>query len=373
MSASVPYEEIEKLLVQIVKIPAPSNGELDRARFICAYLNAFGAPASIDAACNVLLPMKAENCNEGFCVMMAHTDTIFPDNRITVRKEGDILHAPGVGDDTANVAILMKVIETIFKDELKPKANVLFAFDSGEEGLGNLKGVREILRAYEGRVKELVSFDLTSERIYVKAVGSKRYIVKIQTPGGHSFGAFGNENAIAQAAKIICGLYATDVNKYGSNDFVATTYNIGTIQGGTSVNAIAEMCEFTAEVRSDSDAALCAAEADLCALFDKYRTDNVKITYELIGDRPSMGEVDPDKMNDLIERASRSVSKFTKTAPVRASGSTDCNIPLSLNIPAVAFGGYVGGCAHSSNEWIDVKSLGEGYRILYDFIRRYFI
>jgi acetylornithine deacetylase/succinyl-diaminopimelate desuccinylase-like protein len=369
---TVSYQEIAELLRRIVTIPAPSGEEAGRARFICSYLNQFGAQASVDAVCNVLLPMPAKDGHGGFSVLAAHIDTGFPDGDITVRQDGDLLSAPGIGDDAANVAILLKVIETIFEKKLRPKRNILFAFDACEEGLGNLKGVREIMRAYAGRVKEFVSFDLTSERIYVKSVGSKRYRIGITTPGGHSFGAFGNVNAIAQAAKIIGELYSTDVKKYDADGTATTTYNVGTIRGGTSVNAIAEACDFTAEVRSDCAASLAAADADLRALFEKYAAKDVAVDYELVGDRPSMGAVDPGAMRELTERAFKSVAKYAKKPPVFASGSTDCNIPLLEGVPAVAFGGYTGGCAHSVREWIDAKSLETGYNILYDFIMAYF-
>ena len=241
--------EIEELLIKLVQIPAPTGREQKRAEYITDWLKELGYHPFTDAAGNVIVEMKVQE--GGYTVLMAHMDTVFEDVDISVVKNANILSAPGIGDDTCNAAFLMAVMKTLIGQKCRPLKNLLFVFDTGEEGLGNCRGTRQLMQDYKDKVDEVISFDLGSDAVCVKAVGSKRYRVTVTAPGGHSFHAFGQKGAIETAAEIIHEIY-----RIKPCEGTQTTYNVGMIEGGTSVNTIAQKCTFLAEVRSDDAQAL---------------------------------------------------------------------------------------------------------------------
>ena len=284
-------------------------------------------------------------------------------------EEDGRLYSPGVGDDTANLAVLLYTAKYYLSRGLRPKYSIIFAANSGEEGLGNLRGIRQLMQDFGGRVREMVSFDGGYARICNKAVGSTRYRVSLRTEGGHSYSDFGNRNAIHLLSSLIGTLYAVKVPVYGES---RTTYNVGGIQGGTSINAIAEDAQMLYEYRSDD--ARCLAE--MKGLFDgiiaAYRHLCQELNVEVIGVRPCGGAVDAAAHQRLMERASDCIRRVCGKAPAYQSGSTDCNIPLSLGVPAVCFGAYKGDRAHTRGEWIELASLPAGFEIMMDFVGEYF-
>lgn len=367
-------ERLAALLLELVQIPAPSNHEEKRSVYLKAYLEEMGYGAKIDSVGNVVCPMTVDD--GGYTVVMAHIDTVFPDDKISAVREGNILHAPGVGDDTANVVLLLEAMRVIRDTARRVKKNLLFVFNVCEEGLGNLKGVQQIMADYAGKVDELISLDGSAGSLVDGAVGSKRYRVEVTTAGGHSYGAFGNQNAIAAAAKIISRIYEGEMPSEADGKRVYTTYNVGTIEGGTSVNTIAQGCSFMAEVRSDSEKALRDADAWLRGCFESVIAEGdaktaVAVQVTLLGDRPSMGDVPADKMDELVRKAKKAIISQVGKEPEGVSASTDCNIPLSMGIPAVCFGGYVGRGAHTREEWVDVSSLPGGADMLMVFLGHY--
>ena len=197
--------EIEELLIKLVQIPAPTGREQKRAEYITDWLKELGYHPFTDAAGNVIVEMKVQE--GGYTVLMAHMDTVFEDVDISVVKNANILSAPGIGDDTCNAAFLMAVMKTLIGQKCRPLKNLLFVFDTGEEGLGNCRGTRQLMQDYKDKVDEVISFDLGSDAVCVKAVGSKRYRVTVTAPGGHSFHAFGQKGAIETAAEIIHEIY----------------------------------------------------------------------------------------------------------------------------------------------------------------------
>ena len=229
-------QELVDLMITICQIPAPSNHEEKRAAFCKEWLEKQGAKnVTIDKALNVVYPINCEGSDE-IVAVMAHSDTVFPDMEpMPLRIEDGKIFSPGIGDDTANVAIMLMIVKFILENRLIPKGAVMFVVDAGEEGLGNLKGCRQIMEDYAGRIKEVLALDGTFTSMVTGAVGSMRYRVEILTEGGHSYGHFGNRNAIHLLASMIDTLYNMKVPQGGR-----TTYNVGTIEGGTSVNAIAQ-------------------------------------------------------------------------------------------------------------------------------------
>ena len=349
------------LLKTLAAIPAPSHQEEQRVAFITDWLNTLGVKEVIvDDALNVKVPFNCEG-RDDITVYMAHTDLVFPDlTPLPVREEDGKLCAPGVGDDTANVVALMMCVKYLITEGCTAKEPVLVVFNSCEEGLGNLKGVRQIAADYEGRIKELISFDGGYKRICVRAVGSERWNVKTTTIGGHSFGAFGNPNAIAHLAGLITKLYQQEIPQVEGRK---TTYNVGTIHGGTSVNTIAQDVEMLYEYRSDDKDCLDQMRQQFFDLVDAARCDDAAFELELVGERPCGSNVPEDAHKALIERCSNAIIAVGEPAPALGSSSTDANIPLSLGIPAVTFGLYSGGKAHTREEYLKIETLVVGQKI----------
>ena len=187
---------LKKLLEDLCRIPAPSFHEEKRAEFCKAWLEDIGAAGVyIDEANNVIFPLNCEGCSE-ITVFAAHTDTVFPDlEPMKYVEDDERIYCPGVGDDTASVAVLMMTVKFIIEKSIQPEKGVLFVLNSCEEGLGNLKGTRQLMRSYAGRVAGFVTFDSNISYINHVCVGSQRYEVEVLTKGGHSFQDFGVKNA----------------------------------------------------------------------------------------------------------------------------------------------------------------------------------
>ena len=362
-------QEHLNLLQTLAQIPAPSNREEKRAEFILYLLHAWGGTdAYIDNELNVILPLGVTEENP-LAVFAAHSDVVFPDtDPLPLRVENNRIFCPGAGDDTASVCTLLMAAKYLLEQQLQPKdLGVLLVIDSGEEGLGNLKGIRHLFDIFGHRIREFISIDGGECRCVNRAVGSKRYRIAIDTEGGHSYGAFGNRNAIAYLASLIDSLYTIKVPPIGR-----TTYNVGTISGGTSVNTIAQHAEMLYEFRSDEAAALDIMEQHLNAALDYYRSKGVEVTCELVGDRPCSGSLDMDKMSAMIQRASEATQRRYGRDLVFSSGSTDCNIPLSLGVPAMCLGCYRGFGAHTREEYVEIDSLEPGMRFVFDLILHHF-
>ena len=355
------YDEQLALLKELAAIPSPSHHEEKRAAFIRDRLVREGAgDVWIDSACNVVLPFACEGRND-IRVYMAHTDVVFPDTEpLPVREADGFLYAPGVGDDTANVVALMMCAKFVLSHKLSPKEPVLIVFNSCEEGLGNLKGVRQIMADYDGRVRELVSFDGQYTSIVNRAVGSERWRVAVKTCGGHSYGAFGNPNAVAHLAALIGKLYSQPLPQDPDQK---TTYNVGTIQGGTSVNTIAQNAEMTYEYRSDSFPCLQQMRRQFMALVEEANGSDASFELTLLGERPCGNAVPEAAEQLLLDRCGQAITEITGKEPVLRSSSTDANIPLSMGIPAATFGLYLGARSHTREEYVEISSLKIGLKI----------
>ena len=362
--------ETVELIEQLCGVPAPSNMERNRAEFCRDWFEKNGAQGVyIDSADNVIYPVNCDG-REDIVVFMAHTDTVFPDTEpMKFVNDGTYLHSPGVGDDTACLAIMMTVVKQLIKQGATPKRGIIFAANSGEEGLGNLRGIRQIMKDYGGRISEVYTFDGQYNAIVNKCVGSHRYKVTAETEGGHSFNAFGNANAICELSKLICRLCSGEVPHVGNSK---TTYNVGVINGGTSVNTIAQSAEMLYEYRSDSaecigrmqqffEEAVAAAKAEGKAAFE----------VEVLGIRPCGGDVDEKQLAEMSRKVADICEKHSGVTCEINSGSTDCNIPMSLGVPAVCVGLYLGGGEHTREEKVLIGSIPVGLKIAAELIGSY--
>lgn len=364
-------EEALSLLRALCAIPAPSHHEEKRAEFCKSWLTAHGAKGVfIDDALNVVYPYRVENAGR-LALFMAHTDTVFPDTEPMplTERDGKML-CPGVGDDTANVALLMLMAAYVAQAQPETDGGLVIALNSCEEGLGNLKGCRALMARYGERLEQVVSFDGYMEGICSAAVGSLRYRVTVRTEGGHSYAAFGNRNAIERMSAVIRELYAYKPPENGSK----TTFNVGRIEGGTSVNTIAQRAEMLYEFRSDDRGSLEDANAYFARVLAQFRAEGLEIEAELLGERPcGKKENDDPRQTALLRRCAESVKKRAGFEPGFHPGSTDCNIPFSLGIPAATVGLCRGGGAHTREEWIETKSLKAGLGIAADLIAARFL
>ena len=361
-------DEAFELLVELAQIPAPSNQEEKRAEFIKSWLEAQGAEGVyIDEALNVIYPVGVTETNP-LVVVAAHSDVVFGDlEPLPLVVEDGLIKCPGVGDDTANLVMLLMAAKYIAEQKILPKeGGLLLVANSGEEGLGNLKGSRQLVKDFGYRMKEFISFDCTAHALINGAVGSKRFKVEVKTEGGHSFSDFGNKNAIAYLSAMIQDLYQIQVPEKG-----ITTYNVGTISGGTSVNTIAQQAEMLYEFRSDEKESLEIMEEKFNAVVESYREKGIDVHVTVVGERPCSAQVDEIVQGEMAERVIAAISRYFGWEPTASKASTDCNIPLSMGIPAVCTGCILGQGAHTREEYVEIDSLLPGLKVAFELILYY--
>lgn len=349
--------------VRICEIPAPPFKETARAK---AYADAFRAlglkHVRVDRAGNVL-GERPGLAARPHLVFSAHLDTVFPEEtNVTVTREGTVLRAPGIGDDCRGLAVVLGVIRALNAANVQTPGTITFAGTVGEEGLGDLRGVKALFRdTLKGRIDRFVSVDGTGLGITHVGVGSLRYRVAFTGPGGHSYGAFGLANPIHALGRAIARIGDFQVPRDPK-----TTFNVGRVGGGTSVNSIAFESWMEVDMRSADAAALKSLDASFHKAVDtalaeenERWNDNGRLTVEkrLVGDRPA-GRTAAEAP---IVAAAVSVTRALGLPVTLDEGSTDANIPMSLNIPALTIdGGGRGTGAHSLGESFDTTNSWQG-------------
>ena len=358
------HEETQLNIIRdLCKIPAPSFGERRRAEYCKAYFESFGAEGVyIDEVNNVIFPLNCEGSRE-ITVFAAHTDTVFPDTEFypEFHEDDERICCPGVGDDTASVAALILTAKYFVENNISPTGGILFVCNSCEEGLGNLVGVKQLFKDFEGRVKQFVTIDSNIGGVVNMAVGSHRYEVIAETEGGHSFSKFGKKNAIAAISEVVCEIYKLQVPQ---KENTITTYNVGIIEGGTSINTIAQKASVLCEYRSNDRECLEIMKGEFERIFAAANTDETKLTVNLLGNRPCKGDVDPTAEEQLIDAYRKAVKTVVGKDIILRMASTDANIPMSWGIPAIDVGSYVGMGAHRREEYVEKGSLVPGLEII---------
>lgn len=355
------HDRMVSELITLTEIPAPPFKEEKRAAAYLALLEEAGLEdCQTDEIGNVMGVLRGTG-NGNFIAVAAHLDTVFPEGTdVTVRREGTKLMAPGVGDDTRGLAVNLSIIRAMKAAGIRPSRDILFVGDVGEEGKGDLRGVRHLFTkgAFRDRIEGFFSVDgLDTGRLAVTGVGSLRYRVVFSGPGGHSFMAFGLVNPAYAMAEVLAGLSAIATPKDPK-----TTVTPSVFGGGTSINAIPEEVWFELDLRSVSQTELARVDREFRALVDKAvaaenarastASGEIRAEIRAIGDRPAGSNATG---SPFVAGVASAVSAFGFTPALEAS-STDANIPISLGIPALAIGsGGAGGRAHSLEEWIDVE------------------
>lgn len=354
-------------LTTLGKIPAPSHQEDKRAAFCKEYMKSLGATnVRIDEAKNVVCEIDCEGKDQ-VVVFAAHTDIVFPNlDELPMTIDGNRIAAPGIGDDTGNLANLMMGLKYILETPGSCPYGLVIVANSCEEGLGNLDGTRQIVKTYGDRMKAFISFDGYAPQCCSRAVGSHRYQITIRAQGGHSYGDFGNTSAIKFAADVIERLYAQELP---SGD--KTTYNVGTIEGGTTVNTIPETCVLLYEFRSESQDNLMFMAKQLESIIEEFKVSGMDITLETLGIRPGNRAVPPEGIEEMTAGNAKIISQFWDGPIDFAAYSTDANIPLSLGIPANTIGTIMGGGAHTYDEWIDFSFQETGMKIAVSLLKEF--
>lgn len=344
-------------LIMLTETPAPPFKEEKRARKYSEMLQEAGADSVWrDEEGNVIALRKGTERNKTVA-LDAHLDTVFPEGTdVTVKTRGDTLFAPGIGDDSRGLMVVLTVLRALEHENIKTKNDVLFVGTVGEEGLGDLRGVKYLFGDNGPGIDYWIAVDGGSVgRIVNKGLGSHRYRVTFEGPGGHSWGSFGLVNPAHALGKAMHH-FSREADGF-TQEGPRTSYNVGRIDGGTSVNSIPFEASMEVDMRSVSNKKL----EQIDDIFQKTvkraldeensrRRHGPELTVEInmIGDRPS-GEIDPAV--SLVQRA-MSTAQFFGSEPRLARSSTDSNTPISKNIPAVTIGrGGEGDDAHSLNEW----------------------
>jgi tripeptide aminopeptidase len=355
--------QILDLQIHVCEIPAPPFKEEVRGRELSRLFAELGLKdIRTDKAGNVIgvRPGKSARPN---LVFSAHLDTVFPEGtNVKVAREGDLMKGPGIGDDCRGLAVMLGVIRALNEGHVELPGTITFVADVGEEGLGDLRGMKSLFYdSLKGQIDKFISVDGIGLGITHIGVGSNRYRVTFKGPGGHSFGAFGMANPIQAMGRAIAKIDAIQVPATPK-----TTFNVGRVGGGTSVNAIPFEAWMEVDMRSSDPASLKDVDAKFNAAVkeavaeENARWNNrgpVTASAELVGVRPA-GQTPKES---AIVQTAMAVSRAMQIEEVLREGSTDSNVPMNLGIPAITIsGGGSGSGAHSLNETFTAKDSWRG-------------
>lgn len=341
----------------ICEIPAPPFGEARRAEEFRRRLVELGLTnARIDSEGNVVARRRGSS-RRPVVVLSGHLDTVFPETTdVTVTRQGTLMKGPGIGDDCRGLAVLLAVARAFAGAGVQTQGDILFVGTVGEEGAGNLRGVRHLFtKEMKDSIDYFISVDGTGLGLTSRAVGSHRYRVSYEGPGGHSYGAFGMPNPAHALGRAIAGIAELRVPRDPK-----TTFNVGVLEGGTSVNSIPGAAAMDVDLRSESPVALDSLDAGFRAALQRALDAEharwpesqvrLRVRIDTIGIRPAGAQPDSARIVRAAIDAARALGFTTETG----ASSTDANLPMSLGIPAITIdGGGEGRGAHSLTEQYD--------------------
>jgi len=345
--------------IRLTEIPAPEFQEKLRGEFLMQIFEASGLKVRVDSAGNVIgeylgtLPGRVNDV----ILLAAHLDTVFPaDTDVRVKRSGNRLLAPGISDNGAGLAAIAGLARALAESKIRTTKTIVLAGDVGEEGEGNLRGMRALVESYGSRLSAVIAIDGPStEHVTTQGIASRRFEIRVTGPGGHSWSDFGTPNPITAISRGIVKFSSIRIP-----EDPRTTFNFGVIEGGTSVNSIPAAAIVKVDLRSEEESELNRLESSLrdamqTAVKDEISAsdspgNSLQVTFRSIGARPAGKLDDNSSLLDLI----RNVDQYLGNRSRLERSSTDANIPLSLGIPAVALGGGGRGAeSHTLNEWFD--------------------
>lgn len=347
-------------IIAIQQVAAPTFAEEARARYIEERFRAIGLKeVRRDATGNVYGRLPGRSADRAPLVLSAHLDTVFPAGTdLSVRRDGPFIFGPGIGDNSTGLAGLLLIAEAIIEHQLPHAADIHFVANVGEEGLGDLCGMRAVVDHFGERATYVVIEGGLFGRLIHQAVGVRRFRIDVSAPGGHSWGGFGTTSAIHVLGRLIAAIDDLDVPS-----IPRTTYNVGIIEGGISINTIANVARLWLDLRSEGANELTRLVARVREIIEtmneqfKVAGDAVHIDVVQVGDRPA-GSI--DRLSPVVVYAETALSLVAADDIRYIVSSTDANIPLSLGYQAVCLGLTHSANAHRPDEYIDVTHLPAG-------------
>lgn len=360
-------EQVIERAIEIQQIPAPTFEEKQRAEFVRKLFVEEGLQdVSMDEVGNVYgrwTMVHGQSSRENPLIVSAHLDTVFPrETNLAVERGDKKVLGPGLGDNSLGVAALFGLLWMLRERKFEPPQDIWFVANVGEEGLGDLRGMKKVVERFGGNIKAyLVLEGLALGHVYHRAVGVKRYRLTARTTGGHSWSDYGKPSAIHELAKLIVQLTSLELPIHPR-----TTMNVGKISGGTSVNVIASEASLDLDLRSEGQETLAHLISNVEKLIRYANRQGISIEMQVIGHRPA-GEMDPD--HPLVKLAEACLEEL-ELESVLTTGSTDANIPLSKGYPAIVLGISTGGGAHTIHEYINTEPITKGIEQIVKFVER---
>lgn len=356
-------ENLDSILDQIIaiqQIPAPTFDEERRAIYIEKQFQACGlVDVGRDPLNNVYGRSAGHSPNRPPLVISAHLDTVFPiETDLSVRREGTLLYGPGIGDNSTGVAGLLRIAKALRQHDLAHAADIYFVANVGEEGLGDLRGMRAVVERFGSQATYVIVEGGLFGKLIHQAVGVRRYHIVVTTPGGHSWGGFGVASAIHVLGRLI-----VDIDSLTVPAIPKTTYNVGIIQGGLSINSIANSADLWLDLRSEGSDSLEMLVKDVEGIVrtrnQQYATEGkaVEIAMEQVGNRPA-GSI--SRQSPVVAFADAALRVMGCEDVHYLASSTDANIPLSRGYQAVCLGLTNSGNSHRPDEFMDKTNLPAG-------------
>lgn len=338
--------------IAIQQIPSPTFFEKQRAEYVRQRFESLGLDTTeIDDIHNVYGRLAGRDSTLPAVLVSAHTDTVFDaDTRLATRHENGRIFGPGLGDNSLGVASLMALAELLRDQQLPP--DIWFVANSREEGMGNLDGIRAAYEKLASRIGTAIVIEgMAFGRVYHAGIAVRRLEITCRAAGGHSWLHFGQASAVHGLVRL-----AADITHLTVPVSPRTTYNIGVIEGGQSVNSIASKASLLLDMRSEAKSTLEALEAQVRTLIDNHRNTDLEFEVKVVGDRPA-GEL---PLSHPLARLARDVLLYLGAQPVFEAGSTDANVLLAAGLPTVTIGITYGGNAHRLDEFIETTMIPQG-------------
>lgn len=364
--STIDYKELARWTVEqgiaIQQIAAPTFAECARAAYVAEQFTALGLNnVELDEMCNVYGRLPGKAATQPGLMVSAHTDTVFAaDTDLSIRREGDLIFGAGLGDNSIGVAALLAAIKWLRHGQITPPHDLWFVAPTREEGLGDLGGMRAAYARLQPFIRGVVNIEgLAFGHIYYAGIAVRRLKISARASGGHSWLHYGRPSATHAIVEL--GARITSIHPPVNP---RTTYNIGMIEGGTTINAIATHASLWLDMRSEDRAALARLENDVRAHIKALEADDLAFTVEIVGDRPA-GAI--PVTHPYVQAALHSLAEMGVRASLEV-GSTDANIPLAEGCPAITIGITRGGNAHRLDEYIEVAPVALGLRHLFSVL-----